>query len=110
MISLIIAVDFDGTICENEYPSCGSPHEGIIKRLLKCKKAGHELILWTCRSGQQLEEAIEYCAVYGLEFDAVNKNLDRLIEMFDGSDSRKVVADIYLDDRAMSLKMFEELV
>ena len=106
---MIIAVDFDGTICANAYPYCGEPHNEIIKRLIKCKKAGHELILWTCRSGQQLEEAIEYCAVYGLEFDAINKNIDRLVEMF-GDDSRKVVADIYLDDKAMTLKTFEELV
>lgn len=53
---------------------------------------------WTCRVGERLQEAVEWCRGYGLEFDAVNENLPEIIECF-GTDTRKVCADIYIDDK-----------
>lgn len=99
--SLIIAVDFDGTICTNNYPNCGSPNTVLIKKLIRLREAGHKLILWTCRTDNELKVAVDYCKKYGLEFDKINENLDELVQMFEG-DTRKVVADIYLDDKAMN--------
>ena len=34
----------------------------------------------------------------GLKFDAVNENLPEIVEGF-GGDSRKIYADVYIDDR-----------
>ena len=59
---------------------------------------GDRLILWTCRSGEQLEEALFFCMARGLVFDAVNENLPETIEQC-GGDSRKIFADLYIDDR-----------
>ena len=63
----------------------------------KLQKQKHQLILWTYRSGKELDEAVEYCRERGLEFYAVNKNYPE--EEWIGDISRKIQADIFIDDR-----------
>ena len=92
-----IAVDFDGTIVEHRYPSIGKPKLFAFETLKELQKQGHSLILWTYRSGQRLEEAVEFCTKHGIEFYAVNKNYPE--EVFTENISRKIDADIYIDDR-----------
>lgn len=91
----ILAVDFDGTLSFGEYPECGKPNTKLIEWLKECQKNGCKLILWTMREGKPLEDAVEWCKGYGLEFDAVNENLPELIEKY--GDKRKIFADHYLD-------------
>lgn len=107
MNSKIIAVDFDGTLCENNWPEIGEPKFGTIAYLLKEKKQGAKLILWTCRIGEMLEKAVAWCADHSLEFDAINENLTEIIEAF-GSDTRKIFANEYLDDRNVLLSVCQE--
>ena len=94
---MIIAVDFDGTIVKHEYPEIGKeiPFATDVIKLLQ--EEGHRIILWTYRSGRELNEAVEFCKKKGVEFYAINKNYPE--ENFDGSMSRKINADIYIDDR-----------
>ncbi len=95
----IIAVDFDGTLCYSEWPALGEPNVRLIEYLKKWKKTGNKLILWTCRAGNALEDAVSWCAKYDLEFDAVNDNLPEIIALY-GNNSRKITCDYYIDDRA----------
>jgi len=92
-----IAVDFDGTIVENRYPKIGKPMLFAIETLLHLQKDGHLLILWTYRSGRELHEAVEFCKQKGIIFYAVNKSYPE--ELYDDSLSRKIQADIFIDDR-----------
>lgn len=94
----IIAVDFDGTLCENSWPEIGEPNEELIEYLRNRKKDGDKLILWTCRVEDMLQKAVEWCKERNLVFDAVNENLPEIIENF-GSDTRKIFANEYIDDR-----------
>lgn len=94
----IYAFDFDGTLCKDAYPGIGKPNKAMIRYAKKLKAKGNRLILWTCRDGQPLEHAVEWCREQGLEFDTVNQNLPEILKMF-GSDSRKITADCYVDDR-----------
>lgn len=94
---MIIAVDFDGTIVQHKYPQIGDEIPFAIESLLELQKEGHQLILWTYRTGALLYEAVDYCENKGLEFYAVNKNYPE--EEFDESVSRKIYADLYIDDR-----------
>lgn len=94
---MIIAVDFDGTIVEHKFPKIGKEIPYAIKTLKLIQKKGHKLILWTYRSGKELEEAVNFCEERGLYFHAVNNNFDG--EEFDNTYSRKIYADIYIDDR-----------
>ncbi|TRO64028.1 BT0820 family HAD-type phosphatase [Christiangramia sabulilitoris] len=95
--SLTLAVDFDGTIVENRFPEIGKPILFAFESLRKLQEEGHRLILWTYRHGEKLEEAVEFCEKNGLKFYAVNKSYPE--EEFDNTISRKILADIYIDDR-----------
>lgn len=101
----VIAVDFDGTLSLGEWPNIGPANEELISFLKEQKKKGDKLILWTCREGEALKEAVEWCAREGLEFDAVNDNIPEMIERY-GTNSRKVSCDYYIDDRAVWTNAF----
>jgi hypothetical protein len=92
-----IAVDFDGTIVEHEYPQIGKEKLFAFQTLKELEKLGAMIILWTFRTGKELDEAVDYCRKNGLEFYAVNKNYPE--EIFDETVSRKINADIYIDDK-----------
>ena len=95
---MTIAVDFDGTIVTHEYPNIGKPIPFAIETLKKLQQEGHhQLILWTCREGELLQEAIDYCASKGLEFYSVNSNFPE--ENADIVRARKLEAELFIDDR-----------
>ena len=95
----IYAVDFDKTLnLAEKYPDLRQPNIELIEILKDRRAAGDKIILWTCREGELLNQAVEYCKKYGLEFDAVNDNLPENIEFF-GNNCRKIWAHHYIDDR-----------
>ena len=94
---LIIAVDFDGTIVEDAYPKIGKEMIFAFDTLRKLQASGHRLILWTYRSGKRLDEAVAFCKENNIEFYAVNKNFPE--EVYDEKYSRKIHADLFIDDR-----------
>lgn len=95
-----IAIDFDGCLCENAWPEIGAPHMDVINAARQERENGTALILWTCRVGERLGEAVAWCAGFGLVFDAVNANLPERIAEYK-NDCRKVCADEYWDDAAV---------
>lgn len=95
----ILAIDFDGTIVENRYPKIGKPMLFAFETLKKLQDEGHILILWTYRSGRSLEEAVQFCEDNGIEFYAINKSYPE--EEFSNEISRKINADIFIDDRSI---------
>ena len=95
--SMIIAVDFDGTIVEDVYPKIGKPVLFAFETLRKLQDQGHRLILWSYRSGKRLEEAVAFCENHGIVFYAVNKSYPE--EQYTLDQSRKIHADIFIDDR-----------
>lgn len=96
---MIIAVDFDGTIVTHEYPKIGKEIPFATQTLKMLAKDGHRLILWTVREGRLLEEAVKWCNERGVVFYAVNKDYPE--EELDNNNhySRKLKADIWIDDR-----------
>jgi len=94
---LIVAVDFDGTIVEDAYPKVGKAKIFAIETLKELQKDGHRLILWTYRHGERLQDAVDFCEENGVKFYAVNKNYPE--EKFQGKVSRKINADLFIDDR-----------
>lgn len=94
---LIIAVDFDGTIVEDAYPEIGKPMIFAFETLKKLQERGHRLILWTYRHGSKLDDAVRFCEENGVHFYAVNKSFAE--EKFNNDMSRKIHADLFIDDR-----------
>ena len=101
-MNTVIAVDFDGTLCENRYPEIGEPRMSLINQVKFAKSQGMKVILWTCRTEKLLDEAVGWCEEHGLVFDAVNENLQERIDTY-GGDCRKISADFYLDDKAVTI-------
>lgn len=101
---MIIAVDFDGTIVDHQFPEIGTIKPHAIETLKAWQKKGHKIILWTCRNDvdpalkgrKLLTEAVEFMAAQGVVFDAVNANLPDL----GFNPTPKIYADLYFDDRA----------
>lgn len=104
---MIIAIDFDGTLALNSRGlgiDVGIPNMVLINKLIEVKTKGHKLILWTCRGGQWLEEAVLWCKDLGLEFDTYNENIPGYNYI---NISCKAVADLYIDDKSPgSIKYF----
>ena len=92
---MIIAVDFDDTLCVN-----GAPNIPLIQKLKQAQRSGSVVILWTCRDGARLSEAISFLKTNGFVPNAVNCNTPESIRRL-GHDSRKIFADIYIDDKAI---------
>lgn len=92
-----IAVDFDGTLCEERWPDIGPANLPLIDFLIRWRQKGNKVILWTCRENEMLQNAVNWCATHDLYFDAVNCNLRERIEAYN-NDSRKIGADYYIDD------------
>jgi len=93
---MIIAVDFDGTVVEHQYPAIGPLKEGAKETLLAFRKAGHKIAIWTCRAGKEEQDVRRFLVDNGLPFDSINTAVP-------GTDlgTRKIYADVYIDDKAI---------
>lgn len=103
-----IAVDFDGTLCENKWPGIGEANRELIDQLIEEQKNGAAIILYTCRQHKLLKDAVKWCKGQGLIFDRINENLPERIRAYKG-DCRKISADVYIDDRAAKFIFGERL-
>jgi hypothetical protein len=112
---LRIAVDFDGTLCQYAFPDIGEPTEDqidLMNRLIQLREDGHKIILWTNRGDNEhyssLSDAVNWCSVRGLEFDAINQNLPGQKKL--SGPSPKIMADIYIDDLAVNVKDWRDVI
>ena len=98
---MIVAIDFDGVLCQNEFPRIGPPNYEVVSLVRQLMDAGHEVVLWTSRNGQELEDAVLWCEDRGLSFCAVNEPAPSNAAEYEDkypTQSRKIYADIYIDD------------
>ena len=98
----IWAIDFDDTLSRDNYPLTGEPIQKNIDFVKKLREDGAKLVLWTCREGEALENAVKWCAEKGIIFDAVNANIPEVMNGLHREDSRKIKAHYYFDDKAVN--------
>lgn len=107
---MIIAIDFDGTIVHDQYPHIGAvkPNAGEIIRKLKAD--GHYIIIWTCRAGNYAHQVFDFLREKEIPFDRINESNPDNVQKYGGMDTRKVYADVYIDDKAINgLPHWEEI-
>lgn len=95
----IIATDFDDTLVRaKEFPefSCRTFWFYVLRHIQR-NYSNVKVILFTCREGKYLEDAVKFCESHGLTFDAVNEDIPSSIEW--KGKTRKPFAHIYVDDR-----------
>lgn len=98
---MIIAIDFDGVLCKNEFPEIGPPNYEVVSLVRQLIDEGHEVVLWTSRNGAELSAAEVWCRDRGLYFCAINEPAPSNREEYEDrypTQSRKIYADIYIDD------------
>jgi ABC-type sugar transport system substrate-binding protein len=100
---MIIAVDFDGTVVDHRFPEVGPDAPGAVATLRDLAKAGHQLILWTMRSGPYLEAAIEWYRERGIPLYGVQRNPDQ----DSWTSSPKAYAQLYIDDAAFGAPLIQ---
>lgn len=98
--TMIIGIDFDGTCVTHDYPNIGR-EIGAAPVLKKLADAGHKLILWTMRSGEYLEEAVDWFEIHEIPLYGVNKNP----EQHNWTDSPKAYCNLYIDDAALGIPL-----
>ncbi len=91
----VMAVDFDGTVTTGEFPELGEPRRGVKEALDWFKENGGTIIIWTCRAGKDEKKAKRFLEKHGIPFDYLNENIPGL----GFETSRKIYADLYVDDR-----------
>lgn len=99
----VIAIDFDGTLFKTKWPEILEPNREVVDRALQEQRNGAKLVLWTCREGNLLKDALLACAKEGLSFDAVNDSVQEWKHAW-GTSPRKIGATEYWDDRAVNPK------
>ena len=100
---MIIAVDFDGTCVTHAYPKIGEDI-GAVPVLKALVDKGHQIILWTIRSGELLQEAVDWFKANEIPLLDVNQNPTQK----NWSQSPKCFAHIFIDDAALGCPLIEE--
>ena len=101
---MIVAIDFDGTCVTHDYPEIGKDI-GAVPVLKRMTQEGYKLILFTMRSGVELEDAVEWfnsneIPLYGIQTNPTQKSW---------TDSPKAYANLYIDDAALGAPlMYDE--
>lgn len=96
---MIIAVDYDGTLWRNN--ALNMP---LVADLMEKQAAGHIVILWTCRNGKRLSEALAELRRVGFLPHFVNENAPHICARF-GYNPRKIYADVYIDDKNVIIQL-----
>lgn len=107
MLPKVLAVDFDGTLCEEDFPRIGKPKWDVIKKVISRKKAGWRIILDTMREGNSLKAAVDACKEWGITFDAINDNILEWQKEYNNN-PRKIGATEYWDDRAININAIKK--
>lgn len=99
---MIIAIDFDGTIVEDKFPEIGEMRDGAKEAINQLYADGYEIIIWSCRNGINKARAIEWLAMNGIKYHKFNESSYHNLKAHDFKDTRKVYADIYIDDKMLT--------
>jgi hypothetical protein len=98
--SLVVAFDFDDTVYD--FHKKGRLYNDVVNLLRKLKDINCYLICWT---GQEDGNFVKsYLIENKIPFDAFNEN-----PPFHKSTSRKIYANVYIDDRAGLKQVYDEL-
>lgn len=100
----IFAIDFDGTVVRHKYPNIGED-VGAVPVLKRIIEHGHEIILFTMRSGKELEDAVKWFESHGIPLFGVNENPSQKV----WTTSPKPFANVYIDDAALGIPLMSDL-
>ena len=99
---MTIGIDFDGCLVSWNFPLVGKDI-GSAEVCRDLVKKGVKIILYTMRDKEFLDDAVKWCEDNKIKLYGINENPSQT-----WSDSRKVHADIYIDDQALGCPLKED--
>jgi hypothetical protein len=96
---MIIAIDFDGTLHDGQWPAIGEPLPDAVEMMRRLYADTHEIVIWSCREDKEQADMVNWLRTQGIPFDRVNDNSIEQVVVYEKTNSRKVFADVYIDDR-----------
>lgn len=94
---IVIAYDYDDTISPNSGDCC----DDVIELLQEASKIPEaDFIIFTARTPKDYDKITNYVNHLGIRYDAINRNIPRLVDTFGDGKESKVYYSIFLDDRA----------
>jgi trehalose-6-phosphatase len=106
---LTLAIDFDGTIAHTEYPIIIALKPQAKEVINKLYDEGHIIIINSCRVNQYAAMMKNFLDDHGLLYHLINENSPHRIQTY-GSDTRKISADLYIDDHNIGCEDINWLV
>ncbi len=97
---LIFAIDFDDTICKQNYPECGEMIEDAREVINELYDSGHHIIIWTCRMEEPADKARKFLEENGIKYHTFNEHAQSIMDFY-GNNTRKIFADVYIDDKQL---------
>jgi hypothetical protein len=97
----ILAIDFDDTIVDSDYPTVIRLREGAKEYINKLYDDGFYIIIWTCRSKKHEQVAELYLLNHGIKFHKINQHHPQQLFLYE-HESRKIYADVYVDDKCLT--------
>lgn len=96
----VLAIDFDGTICDESFPEIGNLKPNADKYINRLHDEGFHIVINTCRSGRYEGMAHQFLKELGVRYHFMNCNMPYMIDEY-GQDCRKISADIYIDNKSL---------
>ena len=98
----IAIIDFDGTICDHEFPNAGAPKAGVAEALRKLQRKGYTIHIHSCRTSEELTkhpiERQEQVKTIERYMNEHRIPFDKVLNKF------KPIAHVYIDDRAIGFR------
>lgn len=101
-LKYVLAVDFDHTLCDSEYPLCGNELPAA-KFIRSVQDMDIVIIITTCREGKSADIAKQWLSEHGIKWDYFNENDPSRIMAY--NDCRKIYCNMLIDDTAYNFSM-----
>jgi hypothetical protein len=108
MTKLVLGIDFDGTIVEEGFPKIGKIKPNTVELMKKAYELGHLVIVWTARSGEYEQDAVNFLNENNIPYHYINCNPEDPFAI-KGEQGRKIFCHYYLDDRAVHVDDIDEV-
>lgn len=93
---MFIVIDFDGTVVTHDYPRVGK-NIGAVPVLRKLVDKKHQLILFTMRSGKELDQAVNWFKENDIPLFGIQTNPTQ----HEWTSSPKAYGQLIIDDAAL---------
>lgn len=103
--SLIVAVDYDDTLFD--FHKTGESYEMVQQLVRDLHSIGCKIIIWS--GSENINDMDIYLRKQNIPWDLINENLIINGKWASGKDSRKVYANVYIDDRAGLQQVYNDL-